>query len=306
VITSVAVLAVAAVGLTYWFVLRKPADQKASVVEAPPPQPATSVPAEASPESQAPTTNEAEQPVVAATAGNTEAAGGATPAVPASVPKRPPPKAAGPAYAQAHNSAVQALAASQYLDPAEGSALFWAHKAKALGDPGAAQLEQQVYAGQLAAVQSARQSHNYDQARGMIFELANAFPDHPELKQMQSDIQQEEHKYTQQQEEQRHQAELQAQTKKFGVQHRHGTGSSFCTGVITVTPDGSARYDCSTADSQGRCDHVAFTPGSLKEVKVRSDGSLHVATRQSGNFDFVGSDGPIKDAATALGPLVKH
>jgi hypothetical protein len=198
------------------------------------------------------------------------------------------------------------LAASQYLNPPDSSALFWARKAKALGDPGAGQIEQEVFAGQMAGVQSARESHNYDQARALIFELAGYFPEHSELRQIQGDIQQEEQRRTQQLEEQRRQAELQA-PKRFPVQHRHGTGSTFCSGIITVTPaDGTARYDCSTADSQGRCEHVTFTPGSLKEVKVRGDGSLHVASRQSGNFDFVGADTAMKDAAKALGTMVKR
>jgi len=198
------------------------------------------------------------------------------------------------------------LAASQYLNPPDSSALFWARKAKALGDPGAAQIEQQVFAKQLADVTASRQSHNYEQARAQLYQLASNFPDHTELRQMQDDIQQDQQRYAQQMEEQRHQTELRTQVKKFAVQHRHGTGSSFCTGVITVDPDGVAHYDCSTADSGGRCEHVTFAPGTLKEVKVRGDGSLHVATRQSGNFDFVGSGGSIKDAAAALGPLVKH
>lgn len=316
IITSVVVLALAAVGLTYWFVLRKPAAQNAPIVEAPAAaQPTASAPAEASPESvspesQVPATNEAQQPTEATPAGttpagNSEAAGSGVPA-PARVPKRAPAKPAGPAYAQAHANAEQALAAAQYLNPPESSALFWARKAKSLGDPGGAEIEQQVFARQMAGVGAARQSHNYDQARGLIFELAGYFPDHPELRQMQGEIQQEEQRYTQQQEQQRRQAELQAQTKRFPVQHRHGTGSTFCTGIITVTADGVARYDCSTADPQGRCEHVTFTPGSLKEVKVRSDGSLHVATRQSGNFDFFGSDSTMKDAATVLGTLVKR
>jgi hypothetical protein len=232
-------------------------------------------------------------------------AGGAATA-PAKVPKRTPSKQAGPGYAQAHNNAEQALAASQYVDPPESSALFWARKAKALGDPGAAQIEQQVFAKQLADITASRQSHNYDQARAQLYQLATNFPEHTELRQMQDDIQQEQQGHTQQMEEQRRQTELRTQVKKFAVQHRHGTGSSFCTGVITVDPDGVAHYDCSTADSGGRCEHVTFATGTLKEVKVRGDGSLHVATRQSGNFDFVGSGGAIKDAATTLGPLVKH
>ena len=310
-ITSVVALALVAGGLTYRFVLRKPAVQNPPTAETPVgAQPAASVPAEtstepASSESQAPATTETQPPAEGSPAGNAALVGGAA-AAPNKVPKRTPSKPEGPAYAQAHNNAGQALAASQYLNPPDSSALFWARKAKALGDPGAAQIEQQVFAKQLADVTASRQSHNYDQARAQLYQLASSFPDHTELRKMQDDIQQDQQGYTQHMEEQSHQAEVRTQVKKFAVQHRHGTGSSFCTGVITVDPDGVAHYDCSTADSGGRCEHVTFAPGTLKEVKVRGDGSLHVATRQSGNFDFVGSGGSIKDAATALGTLVKN
>jgi len=158
----------------------------------------------------------------------------------------------------------------------------------------------------MADIGAARQSHLYDQAQAELYQLASSFPEHSELRQMQDDIHQEQQRYTQQAEEQRRQAELQAQTKKFAVQHRHGAGGSFCTGTITVTSDGAAKYDCSTGDSGGRCEHVVFGAGSLKEVKLKGDGSLHVATRGQGNFDFSGAEFALKDAATALGPLVKH
>jgi len=310
-ITSVVVLALVAGGLTYRFVLRKPSVQNPPAAETPAAaEPAGSVPPEtntesASSESQAPATAETQPPAEGSPAGNTALAGGAA-AAPTKVPKRTPSRQGGPGYAQAHNNAEQELAASQFLNPPDSSALFWARKAKALGDPEAAQIEQQVFEKQLADITASRQSHNYEQARAQLYQLASNFPDHTELRQMQDDIQQDQQRYAQQMEEQRHQTELRTQVKKFAVQHRHGTGSSFCTGVITVDPDGVAHYDCSTADSGGRCEHVTFAPGTLKEVKVRGDGSLHVATRQSGNFDFVGSGGSIKDAAAALGPLVKH
>jgi hypothetical protein len=320
-IAVLVVLALVVAGLTYKLVSRKPAVQNSPIVDAPAAaQPATPAAAEpnprsASPDSQPPATNETRQSpegtpagttsVGTSTAGNTDAAGSGSPAS-ARITKRPPAKPAGPAYAQAHNNAAQALAAAQYVSPTDSSALFWARKAKGLGDPGAAQIEQEVFAHQLSGIEAARQSHNYDQARALIFELAGYFPDHSELRQMQGEIQQEEQKYTEQQEQQRRQAESQTQTRKFAVQHRHGTGSSFCTGVITIAPDGTAHYDCSTADSGGRCEHVTFVAGSLKEVKVRGDGSLHVATRQQGNFDFSGAEFAIKDAAASLGTLVKH
>jgi hypothetical protein len=310
-IPAVIVLALIALGATYWFVLRKPAAQNVSVVQPPavtqPPAAGTAdaSPAPATTDSQTATT-ETQSPADAAATGTTPAgnSAGNAPATPAQ--KRPPAKPSAAGYAQAHKNAEEALAASQYLSPPDTSALFWARKAKALGDPGATQIEQEVYAKQLSDITASRQGHNYDQARAQLYLLASNFPDHTELRQMQDDIHQEQQKYTQQQEDQRRQAEKATQVKKIAVQHRHGVGSNFCTGIITVNPDGTARYDCTTADGGGRCEHVAFGTGSLKEAKIKGDGSLHVATRQSGNFDFVGGDMNLKDAAAALAPLVSH
>lgn len=317
VIASVVVLALLAAGLVYKFVLHKTPAQSAPVAESPVAEPpAAATPADASSQTGAsdaePATpaDQANPPAdstaaEATPAGNSSPSGAAVPA-PARAPKRSPATLKGPGYTQAHASALQALAASQYLTPADGSALFWARKAKALGDPGADQIEQQVFTKQMADISTARQSHLYDQAQAQLYQLATNFPDHTELRQLQDDIHQEQQHYTQQTEEKRRQAELLAQTKKFPVQHRHGVGGSFCTGIITVTPDGVAKYDCTTGDSGGRCEHVIFAAGSLKEVKLKGDGSLHIATHQQGNFDFSGADFTIKDAASTLAPLVKH
>jgi hypothetical protein len=313
----VVLLALVATGLVYKFVLHKPAVQSAPVAESPattpsgPATPAGGNPQTASPDSQ-PSAAATDLPPAEATSSETATAeGNGSPAssdnpAPARVAKKPSAKPAAPGYSQAHANAVQALAAAQYLDPPDGGALFWARKAKALGDPGAAQIEQQVFSKQMVDIAAARQSHRYDQAQAQLYQLASNFPEHAELRQLQDDIHQEQQHYTQQAEDQRRQADLQAQTKKFAVQHRHGTGSSFCIGIITVAPDGTAKYDCNTADSGGRCEHATFAPGSLKEVKLRGDGSLHVATRQQGNFDFIGGEFALKEAAATLGALVKH
>ncbi|MBI3476033.1 MAG: zinc ribbon domain-containing protein [Acidobacteria bacterium] len=328
VVTSIIILAIAAAGSVYWFVLRKPT--AASTQNASPSdttavaQPANQAPADStsqagvSPDSQ-PASSSDSQPSADATPASTDAAGTAptgnspasgnpsTPAPPAHPLKRPPAKATGSAFAQAHANAEQAFAASQYLNPPEGSALFWARKAKALGDPGAAQVEQDVFNKLMADFTAARQSHSYDQAQAQLYQIASSFPEHTELRHVQDEVHQEQQHYAQQMEEQRRQAEAAAQTKKFAVQHRHGTGESSCTGTISVTPDGVGHYDCSTPDGKGRCEHVVFGADSLKEVKVRGDGSLHVATRQQGNFDFTGADMTVRDASTALVHLVgKH
>jgi hypothetical protein len=208
------------------------------------------------------------------------------------------------------------LDASRLLDPPDDNALLWARKAKSLGDPGAAPIEQQVFQRQMAAVQSAMQSHDYTRAQTQLDQLTRYFPDRPEVRQLGTTIQQEQQKYIQQMEQQRRQAEIDAQTKRFQFRHRHvapflransNNVVSFCWGILAVTPDGTVRYDCSgTNDPQGRCDHVTFPVGTLKEVKLRSDGSLHIASRQSGNFDFYGDANSIQQALSAIAPLVRR
>lgn len=92
---------------------------------------------------------------------------------------------------------------------------------------------------------------------------------------------------------------------QFQLAHRHSTffnlqssqAQSSCSGVLAVLPDGTVKYDCSqTQDPSGRCDHLTFAPDSFKNVKIGFDGSLHIATKTQGNFDFVGNRNSIKQA----------
>lgn len=317
-ISSILVLALLAAGLLYKFVLKNPASsavgnqavvgtQSASQPAAPASQQAEP---DAIPNAQNETGTSATPPQSDANpelgAEGNSAANIAAPAAPPKTPKRGPTKSLGPAYAQAHAAAEQAFNASQYITPPDGSALFWARKAKGLGDPGAAQLETQVFTKLMGDMTAARNAHLYDQAQAQLYQVASNFPERTELKALQDEIHQEQQVYAKQIEEQRRQADLAAQTQKFPVQHRHGTGESFCTGLITITPDGIGHYDCNTADGKGRCEHVTFATDSLKEVKVRGDGSLHLSTRQQGNFDFTGGEFSLKGAAATLGKLVKR
>jgi len=102
------------------------------------------------------------------------------------------------------------IAVSQSSD---SSALFWARKAKSQGDPGSPDRAGDLYQadGDIAA---ARQSHSYEQAQAQLYQLPVVFPSML-TPQTQDDIHQEQQHYTQQLEEQRRQAELQTQTKKF-------------------------------------------------------------------------------------------
>src|SRR5947209_6673880 len=100
----------------------------------------------------------------------------------------------------------------------------------------------------------------------------------------------------------------------FSVRHRHTTffnlqssqAQSSCSGMLSVSPDGTVKYDCDqTQDPSGRCDHLSFSPGSLTQVKIGLDGSLHLASRTQGKFDFDGDRNSIKQAQAAISPLLQ-
>jgi len=106
----------------------------------------------------------------------------------------------------------------------------------------------------------------------------------------------------------------QKETKSFAFRHRHvagfGMGGNvvyYCWGTLTIAGDGTVRYDCAgTNDPRGRCDHVSFTPGTLDQAQLRSDGALRLATKGSGHFDFYGNAATAGEAAAAIAPFVKH
>jgi photosystem II stability/assembly factor-like uncharacterized protein len=107
----------------------------------------------------------------------------------------------------------------------------------------------------------------------------------------------------------------QATEMSFAVRHRHnsvfnlGTPNAmyFCYGTLSISQDGTVRYDCAqTNDPSGRCDHVVFRKGSLKQVKIGLDGALHLGSKAQGNFDFYGDRNGIKQAEEAISPLVQQ
>jgi len=227
----------------------------------------------------------------------------------------PPPAPAAPAYQQAHESAEQAFTAARYIEPPDDSALFWARRARQQGDPAADQIEQQVFDRMTATVQAARGTRNYDLAAALLAKLLPLFPDRAELQQMNAAIRQEQQQQEEsakQVERQRQEAELRAQTKQFALRHRHVIGLqslkpvySFCEGILRITPDGIARFDCTrTEDPRGRCDHVVFSAGDIRGVRANNDGSLRLAAR-SGNFDFYGDSSAIQGSLEALRTLVR-
>jgi hypothetical protein len=95
--------------------------------------------------------------------------------------------------------------------------------------------------------------------------------------------------------------------QNFSVRHRHlnlNSSVTYCSGTLSVSPDGTVAYDCTQGDDlTGRCDHVSFAPGSLKQAKVGIGGNLHIASKAQGNYDFYGDD--VRQAQAAIAPFVQ-
>ena len=75
---------------------------------------------------------------------------------------------------------------------------------------------------------------------------------------------------------------------------------------MSVSPDGMVAYDCAqTEDPSGRCEHLSFAPGALKEAKLAAGGSLHLASKRQGNVDLYGNSDDIKQAQAAIASLIQ-
>jgi len=95
----------------------------------------------------------------------------------------------------------------------------------------------------------------------------------------------------------------------FSVRHRHRTGidlsnlqpvDSYCSGTLSISPDGTVAYDCTQTERARRCEHLSFAPGALKQVKMGSGGHLHIESKTQGKFDFYGDENDIKQAQAAI------
>jgi hypothetical protein len=192
------------------------------------------------------------------------------------------------------------LNTGRLVEPANDCALYWALQLTQTGSPQGADIEQTVLTTMGQRISNARATKNYISAIDDLNKLIRFYPSRTELVSLRSQIQN----------EQQHEA-AEAQVKKFALQHRHvvvaGDGSlqqAFCVGVLELPPNGTARFDCvSTFDPQGRCDHLVFPRGAIKEVKFLKNGLLHVATRHMGNFDYYGDAAALQGAYEGLGLL---
>jgi hypothetical protein len=193
--------------------------------------------------------------------------------------------------------ARSALNAGRLVEPRSDCALYWVTQLKQNSSPLGADVEQNVLDAMQKRIYGARLTGNYDSAIDDVNKLMQFYPGRTELISLKSQI------LSQQQTQ-----AAEARLKKFTLQHRHvvfaNNGSmvqAYCVGVLILAPDGNARFDCiNTFDPQGRCDHVVFPRGTIKDVKFLKNGLLHVATNHTGNFDFYGESLDLQGAYQAL------
>ena len=100
----------------------------------------------------------------------------------------------------------------------------------------------------------------------------------------------------------------------FSVRHRHSVFFNlstsnvvyYCYGTLSVSPNGTVAYDCErTDDPSGRCEHITFAPGSLKQAKIGFDGTLHIESKKQGKFDFEGNRADLSRALAAIAPHIQ-
>jgi hypothetical protein len=166
-----------------------------------------------------------EQPHIAARALTTETAT-TSQAVPVPMP-----------FEEAEQSAERAFQQGRLIEPSNDSALYWARRAKQLGDPNVGSIEHSVLDTELALVESERKSGDYGRALTLINQLQTLFPGHRELQQRSAELWIEKRQYAEEQErvkreteeQQRYAVAYQVQTKRFTLRpptyHRHRFGA---------------------------------------------------------------------------------
>lgn len=212
-------------------------------------------------------------------------------------------------------SAESAFQAGSYIEPSDSSALYYVRQARLLNrnKAEASNIENRVLQVMMNRIHAARQGHSFNEALDQVNRLTTLFPEKSELYSLKQNIVNEQQQYARELERQRQEQvrqQYEAQFKKFDLRHRHvyvmenfQTVTSWCWGVLAVTPEGLVRFDCSdTNDPQGRCDHVMFQRGSIHELKMKNDGALHLSAKGAGNYDFYGTS--VQAAYEAIAPLV--
>ena len=79
----------------------------------------------------------------------------------------------------------------------------------------------------------------------------------------------------------------------------------YSNGVLTLSRSGSVSYHCVFAPSPNVCEpDIVLTPDEIREIKISSEGLLHLATTQ-GNYDFGGDGSSIAEIRNEL-TAAKH
>lgn len=207
--------------------------------------------------------------------------------------------AADPSLALLQN-AQAAASSGRLIAPHNDCALFWAIALEQAGNPQGAEIERRILTTVGQEIDNARAGKNYDVAIGDVDRLMVFYPGRAQLANLRAQILAEQQQLL-----------LESQLKRFVLQHRHmifanngQLAQAYCTGVLTLAADGSARFDCTASfDPQGRCDHVLFPTGAIKEVHFLKNGLLHLATAHAGNWDFYGAPGDLQAVYQSIGAL---
>ena len=229
---------------------------------------------------------------------------------------KPPVSTESPSLKMMQNAA-RALNGGRLFRPRNNSAFYWAKEAEQNGNPQAPMLERAILQTALVQVQRLRTSGDYSAASALLGDAIDAYPDRSDLASLRQQILAQQQMAQQQmpppqvqqtvpvpqpapQTMPRPQPQLQA--ARFAVQHRHAEFGGdrlarYCVGFLMILPNGTVRYDCMQSQDR-RCDHVSFAVADIKQVKITGQGSLHIATRGMGNWDFFGPQ--VENAMQAL------
>jgi hypothetical protein len=221
---------------------------------------------------------------------------------PASAPASAPAPAADPTLALLEN-AQAAVSSGRLIAPHNDCALYWAIALEQAGNPQGKTIERTILTTVGQEIDNARAAKNYEVALGDIDRLMVFYPGGAQLVNLRAQIAGEQQQLL-----------LESQLKRYVLQHRHmlftnngQLAQAYCTGVLTLASDGSARFDCTASyDPQGRCDHVLFPAGAIKEVHFLKNGLLHLATAHAGNWDFYGAPGDLQAVYQSIGALARR
>ncbi len=246
------------------------------------------------------------------------------PSKPVQQPKPQPPKPQPVDLGAAALSKAKTMyAAQRLLLPPTDCALYWAQQATAHGSSGGPQMERLVQDKVRAQFESALQTQNYSQATFLLNAMNRFYPG--QYHSWGSELQAAEQSQRKLAENQPRQVvpatpppPVQASARSFQVRHRHvnklgffvktapGEGTEwYSNGNLTVSASGSVAYHCISAPNPKVCEaDIELTEADIKNVKVNSEGMLHLSTTQ-GNYDFMADGNTIAEIRNELA-AAKH